>query len=75
MADKVAKGRQHSGPLGHNGPGLGEKNHQAKITDAEVQAMRLRFRPNQHHEAAQAYNMSPQNAARILTRKTWRHVP
>lgn len=67
-ADMRAKGRQ-----GHGAP-RGQNAHNALFTNEQVLLMRKTYSPIEYAKAALAFGTSPQNAHRILNRKSWRHI-
>lgn len=67
--DMLAKGRQAAMPL----PRRGETNNKAKITEADVIAIRA-TRDNQDAVAA-AYGVSQTVISNVRLRKSWTHVP
>lgn len=72
VADKVRKGRA-SGPVGMNQ--TGEANHNARLTDADVRAIRaLAASGTYQWEIARIFGVSQGNVNLVVNRKTWAHV-
>jgi len=71
MRDCVAKGRNggKSGP----GPGPGMKNPKAKLTDADVLAIRASTEPDR--VLADRYGVTRPNIYSIRRRRIWTHLP
>jgi hypothetical protein len=70
VADMHARGRQRGNPT------HGEAHHNAKLTEDQVREIRRRA-ANDHTSAyrlARDFGVSEVTAARIVQRKTWRHV-
>lgn len=65
-ADKVAKGRAHSGD--HHG----EKSGRAKLTETQVKA--IRSDPRRHGPVAHDYGVDPSTICDIRNRKLWAHI-
>jgi len=64
MADKVAKGRQHDG--------AGERNGRAKLTGADVQAIRARLAGGEGHGTiARDFGVTRAAVSDIKTGKRW----
>lgn len=63
MDDKVAKRRQPRGECAGN----------AKLTEAQVRAIRIDERPRR--EIARAFGLSPGTVTNIVNRKRWAHLP
>jgi len=67
MADKVAKGRQHDG--------AGERNGRAKLTGADVKAIRARLTGGESHGAiARDFGVTRAAVSDIKTGKRWGHL-
>lgn len=57
-------------------PNRGERNGNAKLTAAQVQAIRRRYaRGEKAHVLAELFGVNPENIAHIVKRRSWRHVP
>lgn len=70
MADMRAKGRSSNAPRTP-----GEAHHNAKLTDAEVKAIRAaRASGRKFKDIAQQHGISVGNAERIVHRRAWRHI-
>jgi|SRR5262245_13657245 len=74
LADMRAKGRGTPPPPS---PALkGEQHGRARLTEAEVTAIRNDYGPGTSIRVlAERYGVSPQNIHRIVTRKMWTHLP
>jgi hypothetical protein len=73
MRDAARKGRTRGGLV----PLPGEANPGARLTDAEVLAMRRRYSAGRvtMSRLAAEYGVSLSVVANVLTRRTWRHLP
>lgn len=67
MADRNAKGRQ----------AYGERLGSARLTEAEVIAIRTRYARGGvlYRELASEYGISPVQIGHIVTRRKWKHLP
>jgi len=69
VADMWAKGR-HPGIT----PRRGALNVNAKLTEADIRAIRHAYAEGGRQAVATAYGISYQNLWAIVTRRTWKHV-
>lgn len=69
MRDMRERGRSR-------GPGLGSANHQARITEDTVRAIRARYVPGMisQQSLADEYGVSREHIRDILARKKWVHI-
>lgn len=70
--------RLAAGALGSGyGVPIGAAHHEAKVTEADVRAIRLRYALGQvtMRELAEEYGMGVSGIQRIIRRVSWRHVP
>jgi len=63
MDDKTNRGRNL----------LGERNHQVKLTDDDVRA--IRYATGTYTEIAEIFGISRPQAAKIIKRQAWTHIP
>jgi len=77
-ADMIAKGRQKPGGAGRswNGERAGERNHNAKLTAADVLAIRAAFDRGESNRAdlARLYGVGWVAIDRIVRRESWRSI-
>lgn len=69
-ADKVAKGRAKGSPQ------VGEKNHNARLTPADVREIRRRYAANEGSQEviARDYGVRQAHVSRIVRRTAWQEV-
>jgi hypothetical protein len=69
--DKIAKGRYR------NGSTQGTAHHEAKLTDADVLAIRRRHNNRKGTRAALAveFGVHPETITNVANSRTWRHLP
>lgn len=76
LTDAARKGRMH-GAYTQRSPGKrGEDNHLARLTAAQVRAIRARYAAGGESYAtlARAYGINPSNVGAIITRRSWQHL-
>jgi hypothetical protein len=72
LADMGAKGRRDTSGLG---PHPGESHPGAKLTEADVRAIRARVAGGESHYAlARAFDVSRPTITAVITRRHWSHV-
>lgn len=68
-------GRASPPPVRHPDRPRGERHGRAKLTEADVAAIRATWMGKSIYELASTYGVAPQTIHRIIARVLWKHLP
>lgn len=75
MRDRMVRGRTARGDRMHHQRVHGERHPKAKLTDADVLAIRRAYRPGLGGQLMRQYGVSQSAISAIVNHDTWKHLP